>query len=366
MTAGQPGKTSHGFPLQGIFAWAIQHHRRTGSFLYADFAEAILKDPEVLALAAEAPPGQPPTHLLFGAVHWLLFDEPDTALGRCYASLHAEPDRPASAWPLFREYVLSNRERVRAIMQGRTVQVTLAARNGEALPALFEVARRAGEPLTFVEVGCSAGITTLFDHFSYDYGPLGRVAGLAPIEIRGVRVEGSPPPFPPHTPRVRRRIGIDLNPVDATDPDERRWIDALISPELVEERRQLRAALDYRARTPFEVIRGDAMVVLPRVLPGLPDPVCVYHSHCLYQWPPEARAAFDAMLRSASATRPIWRLAVEYPVDRPAGPVAWPEAPDQLPLIDEISLTTYRNGDAVTELLGRCDGWGRRVRWGAG
>jgi hypothetical protein len=356
------GQTKGGFALEGYFRWAIEHHRRSGSHAYADYASRILEDPDLLAIAAQAPPGQPPTHLLFGAVHDLLFDEPDTPLARTYASIHPDAQAPAS-YELFRDYVLANRERLLAIMRSRTVQVTLVGRNGEALPAIAEVARRAGEPLCFVEVGCSAGITTLFDHYGYDYGTLGTLRGVAPVVVRGCRFEGTPPRIPERMPRVGRRIGIDLNPVDATDPAERRWIDALISPELVDDRRELRAALDYRARTPFELIRGDALRVLPELLPTLPDPVCIFHSHCLYQWSPEGRAAFDTLLREASRGRTLWRLGVEYPVDRPAAALQWPEHPDDLPLIDEITLVTYRDGDARSELLGRCDGWGRRAEW---
>jgi hypothetical protein len=352
-------------PLQGYFSWAIEHQRRCGSPLYAHFAQRCLEDPAMLELASEAPAGQPPTHLLFGAVQYLLADEPDCPLARCYASLGTAAARPAEVYPLFRSFALERRERILGIMHARTVQVTLAGRNAEALPAIAEVARRAARPLTFVEVGCSAGITTLFDHFGYDYGALGRIEGRAPIVLRGVVFEGAPPAIPSSAPRVERRIGIDLNPIDPRDPLERRWIEALISPELLRERAELHAALEYRASTDFELLRGDALQVLPQILPGLADPVCVFHSHCLYQWPAAARAAFDAQLRAASLGRTLYRLAIEYPVDRPAGPVPWPQASDQLPLIDEITLSTYRDGERRSELLGHCDGWGRRVRWEA-
>jgi hypothetical protein len=168
-------------------------------------------------------------------------------------------------------------------------------------------------------------------------------------------------PLPAKMPAITQRVGIDLNPVDPNDAAEVRWIDAVLPADLSEDRRQLRAALAYRARTPLRVVQGDALSVLPDVLAGLPDPVCVFHSHCLYQWPEAAKDAFEHLLADASRTRGIHRIGIEHFTG------SGPEVPRFVlgghPLIHDIRLMTYRGGEVTTEILGRYDGWGRNGVW---
>src|SRR6185437_5378280 len=168
-------------------------------------------------------------------------------------------------------------------------------------------------------------------------------------------------PVPSEMPAITERVGIDLNPVDPNDAAEVRWIDAVLPADLVEDRWQLRAALAYRAKTPLRVIQGDALREMPDVLAGLPDPVCVFHSHCLYQWPEAAKDAFEHVLAEASRTRDIYRIGIEHFTS------SGPEMPRSVlgghPLIHDIRLMTYRGGEVTTEILGHYDGWGRNGVW---
>jgi hypothetical protein len=76
-----------------------------GSPLYSDFCRWALDEPERLALAGRAPPGQPYTHLLFAAVHHLLLEDPCTPLSEFYASVTDEPeDAPEAAFHAFRAF----------------------------------------------------------------------------------------------------------------------------------------------------------------------------------------------------------------------------------------------------------------------
>jgi hypothetical protein len=161
-------------------------------------------------------------------------------------------------------------------------------------------------------------------------------------------------------PAIAERVGIDLNPVDPNDAAEVRWIDAVLPADLAEDRRQLRAALAYRAQTPLRVVQGDALKVLPDVLAGLPDPVCVFHSHCLYQWPEAAKDAFEQLLAEASRTRDIHRIGIEHFA-------TGSEMPRSIkgghPLIHDIRVMRYRKGDVTVEVLGHYDGCGRNGVW---
>src|SRR6185437_15172010 len=64
------------------FADAVSRFRQMGSSLYGILSKDVVADEDILALADEAAPGQPSTHLLFGAVQYLLFEQPDAPLAR--------------------------------------------------------------------------------------------------------------------------------------------------------------------------------------------------------------------------------------------------------------------------------------------
>jgi hypothetical protein len=343
------------------FADATSRFRQMGSSFYAILAEGCVEDEEILALADEAASGQPATHLLFGAVQFLLFERPDAPLARYYPSIADRPLDAAGVYPEFRAFCLAHRARIVDLLKTRMVQTTVVRRAAYLLPAMAHVAKLAGAPLSIVEIGCSAGLLTLFDRYRYDFGDGVMMGGADGPMVSGFHYIGAKPPVPAHMPEIRERIGIDLNPVDPRDLVEARWIDAVLPADLTEDRRQLRAALDYRVRTPLQVVEGDALKVLPGILSALPDPVCVFHSHCLYQWPEAAKDDFEQVLSDASRTRDIYRIGIEYFTD--SDPAIARTVASGHPLIHDIRLMIYRKGDVRVEVLGHYDGWGRNGVW---
>jgi hypothetical protein len=350
-------------PVRERFADATSRFRQMGSSFYATLSEGCVGDKEILSLASEAAPGQPATHLLFGAVQFLLFEQPDAPLALYYPSITEKPFNADRAYPEFRAFCLSQRRRIVDLLKTRMVQTTVVRRAAYLLPAMAHVAKLAGAPLSIVEVGCSAGLLTLFDRYRYDFGD-GIVIGEpdGPL-VSGFHYIGAKVPVPAHMPEIRERIGIDLNPIDPRDLAEVRWIDAVLPADLTEDRRQLRAALDYRASIPLRVVEGDALKVLPGVLSALSDPVCVFHSHCLYQWPEAAKDDFEQLLAQASYTRDIYRIGIEHFTS--SEPAASRAVVAGHALIHDIRLMTYRKGDVRVEVLGHYDGWGRNGVWRA-
>ena len=152
------------------FADATSRFRQMGSSFYAALSEGCMEDQEILTLASEAALGQPATHLLFGAVQFLLFEQPDSLLASYYPSITDKPLDADRAYPEFRAFCLSRRGRIVDLLKTRTVQTTVVRRAAYLLPAMAHVAKLAGAPLSIVEVGCSAGLLTLFDHYRYDFG----------------------------------------------------------------------------------------------------------------------------------------------------------------------------------------------------
>jgi hypothetical protein len=103
-------------------------------------------------------------------------------------------------------------------------------------------------------------------------------------------------PVPSRLPDVAARIGIDLNPLDPSDPDDRAWLRALIwpGPEAAARLERLDAAAGIAGAEPAHMLAGDLVDRLPDALNLVPDgcTVVVFHTAVLPYLPRERRAAF--------------------------------------------------------------------------
>lgn len=344
--------------LAAHFLGAAERFRWLGSPFNAHLSAAVADDPELLALAAEAAPGQVPAFMLLGAVHDLLLARPDLALATYYPSIAAEPRAREGLFPAFQAFCREHGHAVAELLRTRRMQMTTAGRAALLLPAMVHVADAAGEPLAILEIGASAGVLTLFDRYCYDCD--GRSLGdpRAP-RISGCAFAGAPSRIP----IVGRRAGVDLAPIDPNDPRARRWLMALLPPDWTREREALRACLELRAATPLEVLAGDALELVPQMLAGIDGPVCVFHANCLYQWSGPQVQALEEALREASRGRVLHRLGLELLGPRSAPVPARAEVASAPPLTYEVLHTTYRDRERRERRLALHDGFGRRGVW---
>lgn len=345
--------------LAAHFLGAAERFRGLGSPFNAHLSAAVADDPELLALAAEAAPGQVPAFMLLGAVHDLLLARPDLELAAYYPSIAAEPRAREGLFPAFQTFCREHGHAVAERVRTRRMQMTTAGRAALLLPAMVHVADATGEPLAILEIGASAGVLTLFDRYCYETGA-GTLGDPRAPRISGCAFAGAPPP---RLPIVGRRAGVDLAPIDPNDPRARRWLMALLPPDWTREREALRACLDLRAATPLEVLAGDALELVPQMLAGTDDPVCVFHANCLYQWPGPQVQALEEALREASRGRVLHRLGLELLGPRSAPVPERARLPGAPPLTYEILHTTYRDGERRARRLAVHDGFGRRGVW---
>jgi len=100
-------------------------------------------------------------------------------------------------------------------------------------------------------------------------------------------------------PTVVWRAGLDLNPLDVTDDDDVRWLDALIWPEQQQRRDRLHAAARIARTDPPHLVTGDLLTDLPALAAQAPAnaTLVVFHSAVLTYVAPEVRAAFADLLR---------------------------------------------------------------------
>jgi len=201
---------------------------------YARLARGIAHDPELLAIAAHTRSGQQAPNLLLAAVHELLLRGSDHALAAFYPSVaHLAAVPPGDPMPAFRSFCQAHRAALIALVSTGLVQTNEPQRCTVLLPAFATVARLAGgTPLALIEVGASGGLNLLFDRYGYDYGA-GQSAGDpgSPVRFTCTLHGEVRPPIPAGMPPVAARVGLDLHPIRATDPEAMRWLRALVWPE---------------------------------------------------------------------------------------------------------------------------------------
>ena len=166
---------------------------------YERLALAVAADERILALLERVPPAKRQPNLLLGVVRLLGGPVHDPAA--------------------FHEFTVANWPAVEAELRARATQTNEAGRCALLLPVLAALP----QPLALLEVGASAGLGLYPDRYAYRYGGH-RIGAGAPV--LDCALTGTAPPA--RLPEVVWRAGLDLNPLDVTDPAYVAWLEALI------------------------------------------------------------------------------------------------------------------------------------------
>ena len=347
---------------------------RFSSPLFAALARSCARDNDICELGSVVRPGQPIALLILCTAQYLVFRAPESKLAGYFPSMTDTPRPPDEAFPVFREFCLDKREAMRQLLATHTVNTNLVERASAILPVSQYVVSLTREPLTLVEICCSAGLNLSFDEYHYDYGVAGQVgAENASVRLSCKVIGKSRPPIDV-IPRVRHRVGIDLVGVDCSDPDARMWMEAVLFPEWRVERARLRKALALRSERQIRMVTGDAVTALPPVLEELPGPVMILHSFCMGQWSAAAQGKLDEVIRYASRHRDIHRIGIDATDGEPPQTIRARLAAlsaagisiTQKNLPARIEHTLYSQGVAgEMKLLGHADGMGSWIDWHA-
>jgi hypothetical protein len=209
------------------------------SELQVAWALLVAGDAELLELIDRLPREHRQPSLLFSVANW------------CGA-----PAVPGSEW---RRWVV---EHWPAIEEAARTRRTQTNEVGRCIPLLIGLDRIAG-PIALIELGAAAGLCLAVDRYSsrFDGGPvLGRGAPLLTATTTG---RGA---APTRLPELVWRRGVDLAPLAVTDPDDVRWLEALLPPDRPERRARLRAAVAAVHDDPPIVVPGDALDALPQLV----------------------------------------------------------------------------------------------------
>lgn len=283
----------------------------TTSPLYQSFCKIVAQEQSILELLTQRQMGQQASYLLFGAIHYLLLSGVQHPLHNFYPSLVKEVTAaPSEAGPVLLDFCRTYRDELGAIIRTRLVQTNVVKRSVGLLVALRAVRMRGVERVHLIEVGTSAGIHLYVDRYRYLIGS--RVFGQqdAKVAIETQWRGKQPPPDFDERPQIISRTGVDLHPVDATNPEERLWLRALVWPENQREAEQLFAALESVAADPPTIIAGDAIDVCPALGKRLPpgEARVVFHAATRMHVPTERRAAFDEAIDAIGEDGPLYHI----------------------------------------------------------
>jgi hypothetical protein len=347
----KPGETSLQ-RLARVFEIFADHETIRTSPLYTRLILATANDEDLLELASHSR-RTPVPNMLLGAVHYLLLKGAQHPLAEYYPSVVGAQARTDDVLPAFKAFCRDYRDEIIQQLHTRIVQTNEVNRCGLWLPAFNLIAQRepGGRALGLVEIGPSAGLNLLWDHYRYEYGN-GYSAGYvdAPLRLTLALRGGTIPPLPETLPVVGSRIGLDLNPVDVRDEDAALWLRALVWPEHSERAERLAQATAIAQQHSPQLFAGDALKDLPDVLARVPDDqvLCVYHSFVINQFSHDGREQFNALLAEQSAHRTIYRLSME-----------WLHTPET-----QLELRVYQGGAEVEHtLLAYVESHGRWLQW---
>jgi hypothetical protein len=249
---------------------------------YERLGLAIAADDTILGLLETVPASARQPNLLLGVVRLLGGPVTDPA---------AFADFTAGNWPA-----------IEAQLRTRATQTNEIGRCALLLPVLAALP----QPLALLEAGASAGLGLYPDRYAYRYGDhrLGDGEPVLDCALTGIE-----PPV--RRPEVVWRAGIDLNPLDVTDPADVAWLDALIWPEHDHRRDRLRAAAAIVAADPPRLVRGDLADEVAALAAEAPAEatLVVFHTSVLYQVPADRRTRFADIV----AGLPGHRISVEAP-----------------------------------------------------
>lgn len=330
--------------------------------LNAAVSTGIADRPDLFRLLREAPPEQRVPVLLLAAIHDLVLREPDHELARWYASVVDAP-RPADdprLMPVLVAFVADRTDELAVLLRHRRTQTNEEGRCSLFLLALEEL--RGDGPFAQIDIGASAGLNLLMDRYEYHYDPGGIVGGPSTVVIpTGVRGAAPHPSAPPD---LRARCGIDVAPVDVTDPDAARWLEACCWPDQRDRVRRLHAAIEIARAHPPELLAGEAVAsivtAIERMSPrGRP---LVTTSWVLNYLSPADRTRFvDALDRAAEGCDLVW-VAVESPSQTPELP--WPEESTGPPGDQtHVLRVRWQRGRRSVEDLGRAHPHGYWMHW---
>ncbi|MFP5077155.1 DUF2332 domain-containing protein [Rhizobium sp. YIM 134829] len=265
----------------------------------------------ILAWDGDPAPSADSVPLRFaGALHALVLAGRDPRLERVY------PPHVTQAQDLWQAVEATCRDHAEILIAGLASppQTNEVRRSAALLPGFLTIAERFGLPLCLSEVGASAGLNLIWDHYAYELGSSRWGNTQASVRL-APDWSGHPPPQANSI--VLERAGCDLRPVNAGDPEDALRLLSYLWADQTDRIERTRAALGLAVEAGVVIEKADALSWLERRLAER-RPGCVhviYHTIVWQYLPKAAREAGEALIeaagRSASDDSPLAHLSLE-------------------------------------------------------
>lgn len=246
---------------------------------FVEWSLGVLDDAEVQAKIATLAPLKQQPNLVFAAARW-----------------HGA--RAPGPYDGFRRTLLEQWPTVQRTILTRSTQTNEVGRLAALVPAFATF----GDRVNLLEVGTSAGLCLFPDAYCYEWARHDDAesvhsAGEGPTLT--CQVSG-PAPLPDRVPDVGWRAGVDLHPLDVADPDQMAWLANLVWPEQEHRRNRLRSAIEVARQSPPQIVAGNLLEELPRLLEEAPtgSPTVVFHSAVIAYLEESDRRRFASMMAS--------------------------------------------------------------------
>ena len=223
--------------------------------------------------------GQSPAKLFFAVVRWL----------------GPHPLKPQA----FRTWCHERRVDIQEQLRTRCLQVNSVRRAAYLVAGLGWIAQRWGLPIRLLEVGASAGLLLNFAHYRINYGQQTVGPGDSPVQIQ-CPTTGGPPSL---VFEIQQRLGLDLRPLSAQDPEDCRWLECQSWDSKL-----LLSALHIARQHPPTVLALDVLQGLPQLEEVADCTQVIFHSHCWNQLSPERQV----VLQNSSQRPGVVRLSLEW------------------------------------------------------
>ena len=186
------------------------------------------------------------------------------------------------------------------------------------VPCFLEIARRTGaETLDVIELGPSAGFNLLWDAYRYRYQDAEWGPADAELELTGDERRPVPAELLRLSPRVRQRVGIDIEPIDVTARYGVLALKSFIWPDQQWRLELLDRAVEAVRRRKPPIIEGDLVDELPRLLAARRRDALtlVYQTAVLGYLPPERRDLVYEALDDAGRVGSLAYVGTHSPLD---------------------------------------------------
>lgn len=199
----------------------------------------------------------------------------------------------------------------------KTNEVTRA---GAIMAALLMVSERFGLPMELLELGSSAGLNLNMHRYAYDLAGVKAGDPASPVRIAP---DWRGPPPPQAYVDILATAGVDIEPLDLTDPATAGRLMAYVWADRTDRMERLEHAIALARSHPPDLVPGDAAQWIER---RLDEPQqagrarVVFHSIVLQYIPADARVRIATLLAEAGARadkeRPLAHISFEWDQER--------------------------------------------------